>query len=315
MAEGSASGGGAGSAGHAGDVVEMMNEIVDEVPREGLDREPCPVAAEAGPLPLVPGHLAEPRRDDASGVAQLSSYPGRISLRIAVCNGRGVLVPVGVARPAGRQHQHRRWGAHLFSRSHPVTPPAEGRVPDRLAYLEQPARRSRPRRIVRPESNDYQAYLAFLRDHGHNFIRLWRWEHFRSQSFGKAFHLCMTPQPWPRTGPGVAADGKPRFDLSRFDEAYFGRLRDRVIAAGNVGCYVSVMLFEGWGLHLSPAPDNVEGHPFHAGNNINRIGLSEILGAAAVAGHQQPGPHECPVARRDERGELVVPRHRVLPSR
>jgi hypothetical protein len=107
----------------------------------------------------------------------------------------------------------------------------------------------------RPESNDYQAYLAFLKDHGHNFIRLWRWEHFRSQSFGKAFHLCMTPQPWPRTGPGAAADAKPRFDLSRFDEAYFGRLRDRVIAAGNAGCYVSVMLFEGWGLHLSPAPE------------------------------------------------------------
>jgi len=129
----------------------------------------------------------------------------------------------------------------------------------------------------RPERNDYQAYLAFLRDHGHNFIRLWRWEHFRSQSFGEAFHLCMTPQPWPRTGPGAAADGKPRFDLSRFDEAYFGRLRDRVIAAGNVGCYVSVMLFEGWGLHLSPAPDNVEGHPFHAGNNINRIAINSIV--------------------------------------
>jgi hypothetical protein len=59
-----------------------------------------------------------------------------------------------------------------------------------------------PSCVEPPEHNDYQAYLTFLRDHGHNFIRLWRWEHFRSQSFGKAFHLCMTPQPWPRTGPG-----------------------------------------------------------------------------------------------------------------
>ena len=129
----------------------------------------------------------------------------------------------------------------------------------------------------RPESNDYRAYLAFLKDHGHNFIRLWRWEHFRSQSFGKAFHLCMTPQPWPRTGPGAAADGEPRFDLSRFDEAYFARLRGRVIAAGNAGIYVSVMLFEGWGLHLSPPPDNLQGHPFHAGNNINQIAISSIV--------------------------------------
>src|SRR5216684_2872266 len=68
-----------------------------------------------------------------------------------------------------------------------------------------------------PERNDYDAYLDFLVDHGHNFIRLWRWEHFRSQAAGGVFHLCMTPQPWQRSGPGTASDGKPRFDLARFD--------------------------------------------------------------------------------------------------
>jgi Family of unknown function (DUF6298) len=87
----------------------------------------------------------------------------------------------------------------------------------------------------------------------------------------------MTPQPWPRTGPGAAADGKPRFDLSRFDEAYFGRLRDRVTAAGNQGIYVSVMLFDGFCLHLSPPPDNLEGHPFRAANNVNEIGIASIV--------------------------------------
>jgi hypothetical protein len=114
-------------------------------------------------------------------------------------------------------------------------------------------------------------------DHGHNFIRLWRWEHFRSQSPGGDFHPCMTPQPWPRTGPGAATDGKPRFDLSRFDEAYFSRLRDRVIAAGNEGIYIAVMLFNRWGLHLSPAPDNIEGHPLQAANNINQIAIASIV--------------------------------------
>jgi hypothetical protein len=128
-----------------------------------------------------------------------------------------------------------------------------------------------------PEQNDYRGYLAFLKDHGHNFIRLWRWEHFKSQAAGGGFHLCMTPQPWPRTGPGTATDGKPRFDLSRFDPAYFARLRDRVIAAGNAGIYVAVMLFEGWGLHFSQAPDNVEGHPFHPANNVNGIGIASIV--------------------------------------
>jgi Family of unknown function (DUF6298) len=128
-----------------------------------------------------------------------------------------------------------------------------------------------------PERLDYDAYLDFLEEHGHNFIRLWRWEQFKSQAAGGDFHLCMTPQPWARTGPGAATDGRPRFDLNRFDEAFFERLRDRVVAAGRRGIYVAVMLFDGFGLHLSPAPDHVEGHPFHAANNINRVGIGSIL--------------------------------------
>jgi hypothetical protein len=128
-----------------------------------------------------------------------------------------------------------------------------------------------------PEQFDYRGYLDFLSHRGHNFIRLWRWEQFKSQVGGGGFHACMTPQPWPRTGPGTATDGKSKFDLSSLDPAYFHRLRDRVVAAGNEGIYVSVMLFEGFGLHLTPPPDNVEGHPFHAANNVNEIGITSIV--------------------------------------
>jgi len=128
-----------------------------------------------------------------------------------------------------------------------------------------------------PEQNDFAAYLQLLKDHHHNFIRLWRWEQFKSNAGGADFHLNMSPQPWPRTGEGTAKDGKPRFDLSTFNDVYFDRLRERVIAAGEQGMYVDVMLFDGWGLHLSPAPDNVEGHPFHAKNNINGISITSIL--------------------------------------
>jgi hypothetical protein len=128
-----------------------------------------------------------------------------------------------------------------------------------------------------PERFDYDAYLKFLKEHGHNFIRLWRWEQFKSQAAGGSYHLCMTPQPWPRTGPGTAKDGKPMFDLSKFDQAYFDRLRERVIAAGKKGIYVDVMLFDGFAIHLSPPPDNVEGHPFFAANNINEIGITSIV--------------------------------------
>jgi hypothetical protein len=43
-----------------------------------------------------------------------------------------------------------------------------------------------------------------------------------------------------------------------------------------VGIYVGVMLFDGWALHLSPPPDHIEGHPFHAANNVNGVTASSI---------------------------------------
>jgi hypothetical protein len=37
------------------------------------------------------------------------------------------------------------------------------------------------------------------------------------------------------------------------------------------------MFFDGWAIHLSPPPDHIEGHPFHAANNVNGIGITSIL--------------------------------------
>jgi hypothetical protein len=128
-----------------------------------------------------------------------------------------------------------------------------------------------------PERFDFDAYLELLNERGHNFIRLWRWEQFRGQLGPANVHFCMAPQPWPRTGSGSANDGKPRFDLSGFDQTYFDRLRERVLAAGHAGIYASVMLFEGFSLHLTDVPDNIEGHPFHAANNVNDIGITSIV--------------------------------------
>lgn len=127
-----------------------------------------------------------------------------------------------------------------------------------------------------PERMDFEAYLRFLLERGHNLIRLWRWEQFRSQAAGGNYHLNMSPQPWARTGPGAASDGQARFDLDRFDKAFFTRLRQRVVRAGELGIYVDVLLFDGWALHLSPPPDHIEGHPFHAHNNVNGVSASSI---------------------------------------
>jgi len=64
-------------------------------------------------------------------------------------------------------------------------------------------------------------------------------------------------------------DGKQKFDLQQFNPVYFDRLEQRVKLAFDSGIYVSIMLFEGWGLQFSPRA--FESHPFHPDNNINGI--------------------------------------------
>ena len=134
-----------------------------------------------------------------------------------------------------------------------------------------------------PQPFDFEAYLEFLQRYNHNFIRLWTWDSFAWDTrangrHGKDFVHHSAPLAWARTGPGKALDGKPKFDLSKFNPNYFERLRKRVIKAGERGIYVSVMLFEGWGLrhgnrNRTNAPDGwaYRSHPFHPDNNINDI--------------------------------------------
>jgi len=121
-----------------------------------------------------------------------------------------------------------------------------------------------------PPAFDFAAYLDFLEGLGHNFIRLWTWEPvtWSTGRWGKGVHTA-APQPFARTGPGNALDGKPKFDLAKYDRVYFDRLRSRVRAAGERGIYVSVMLFEGWAMQFSEGA--WEGHPFHPANNVNAI--------------------------------------------
>ncbi|MET0779562.1 MAG: fibronectin type III domain-containing protein, partial [Candidatus Saccharimonadales bacterium] len=125
-----------------------------------------------------------------------------------------------------------------------------------------------------PPVFDYTAYLDFLTARNHNFFRLWRWEQTRwsNETADDAYWFSGTP--WKRTGPGNALDGLPKFDLSQFDQTYFDRLRARVVAGGQRGMYVAIMLFNGWSVGFKGSfnlnqPWN--GHPFNANNNINSI--------------------------------------------
>ena len=124
-----------------------------------------------------------------------------------------------------------------------------------------------------PAAFDFNAYLDFLDRHHHNFIRLWRWELVSwdteaNREAQSQRHRC-APHPWARTGPDLALDGKPKFDLAQFDRSYFERLRSRVVAARDRGIYVSIMLFEGWGLQF--VKEAWKAHPFHPDNSVQGV--------------------------------------------
>jgi len=123
-----------------------------------------------------------------------------------------------------------------------------------------------------PTAMEFPEFLDLAERYGTNFVRLWRWNElakFRYSRDGAAFQS--SPSPWVRTGPGTALDGKPKFDLTKFDPAYFNRLRSRVMAAGGRGFYVAIMLFEGHSLQFSDLPWRWDGHPFHRDNNISGL--------------------------------------------
>jgi len=141
-----------------------------------------------------------------------------------------------------------------------------------------------------PPPFDWDAYLDFLTDHHHNFVRTWRWELtlWDTKANGEdRRHFC-APHPWPRTGPGNALDGRPKFDLSRFDEDYFARLRSRVMSAGRRGVYVSVMLFEGWGMQF--VRDAWRAHPFNPDNNVSGIGSDPNSDGKGLEVHELSDP-------------------------
>jgi hypothetical protein len=122
-----------------------------------------------------------------------------------------------------------------------------------------------------PHRTDYEGFLQMCEDHGHNFMRFWQWMHTRNAAWSRTPTL-FEPQPWQRPGPGLARDGRPRFDLSQWNEAYFARLRERVQAAGRRGIYCAVMMFEAWTIKWpTRETDSWPYHPLHPENNVNGI--------------------------------------------
>ena len=141
--------------------------------------------------------------------------------------------------------------------------------------------------LGRVEPFSFDDYLDRLAWHGHNFIRLWTIELTRWEECGDT--VAVAPHPWLRTGPGRALDGLPRFDLTRLNPGYFRRLRKRVLAARARGFYVSVMLFEGWGLQWQ-GEWRWRSHPFHRPNNVNGIEADANRDGSGLEAHTLARP-------------------------
>lgn len=120
---------------------------------------------------------------------------------------------------------------------------------------------------------DFNAFVKMLVDHHHNFTLVWTTElpTFRNlpTTATSPPDYSVTPFPWQRTGPGNASDSKPKFDLTKFNQAYFDRLRSRVQQLNKAGIYAGVYLFSAeWILRFRFPGD---GYPFTGSNNVNGI--------------------------------------------
>ena len=67
-----------------------------------------------------------------------------------------------------------------------------------------------------PVAFDYTRYLEFLQNYNHNFFRLWVWEQSKWAADLQG-DIWFGPAIYRRTGPGVALDGGPRFDVTKLN--------------------------------------------------------------------------------------------------
>jgi hypothetical protein len=128
-----------------------------------------------------------------------------------------------------------------------------------------------------PPPPDFDAYLAFMTKHNQNFFRLWTWEYCFNPDVVQGACYYGPPMAYLRPGPELALDGKPKFDLTQFDQSFFDRMRTFVTAARDKGIYASVMLFQGF--RFGPkgfVGDHWQGHCYNAKNNINGLNGGDV---------------------------------------
>ena len=120
---------------------------------------------------------------------------------------------------------------------------------------------------------DYERYFDELQVHDLNHTRIFAGTYREIDSSFRITNNPLAPKqhryiaPWARSDQAGYAGGGNKFDLTKWDNAYFSRLRDLMRAAQQRGIIVELTLFcpmykdELWGVC-----------PMNSGNNINGIG-------------------------------------------
>jgi hypothetical protein len=119
---------------------------------------------------------------------------------------------------------------------------------------------------------DYVRYLDELKARGFNLTRTFSGVYREVPGSFKIENNTLAPKPerfvcpWPRTATPGAADGN-KFDLTKWDPAYFARLKDFLAQAGKRGIVVEFVLFCPFYEETMWQVD-----PMNAANNVNGIG-------------------------------------------
>lgn len=112
---------------------------------------------------------------------------------------------------------------------------------------------------------DYERMFDSLKSRGLNFARVWLWwgaEEFPEPDGNRHF------EPYLRSGPGTANDGRPKYDLTKFDPRYFEQLRNLCAAARKRGLFLQLITVDAW---MIKHPHLWRLHGFHRDNNINGV--------------------------------------------
>ena len=111
---------------------------------------------------------------------------------------------------------------------------------------------------------EYGKMFDSLKARGLNVARVWV---FQGQG-GGGRRGGQVMVPYLRTGPGNANDGRPKYDMDKFDPAFFDRLAAMCQAAKKRGINLQLILFDAWMLKHA----NLWAmHVYQRDNNINGV--------------------------------------------